>query len=186
MSGVCVFGERGKMSELKLYRAKKLYEEIEKMCLTRVMQSYEKCAFKIYSGISKRCYNMFMQAKNVFTIVPLEKMTREEISDEEYINNLNKIIYKTYYWDEDKFGENEKNDTERAFFEGCAGDVNAYANLQKFSDQQLMRKNITFNDVICMYEDVLNVLRESNSFEELENKINFILSSYDNDLTNQS
>lgn len=176
---------RCKMSELRFYWAKKLYEEIENLCLSKAMNSNEKCSFRIYDNISKRCYNMLMRAKKISIIIPLEKILKSELNedDEKYVNNLNKAMYNNYYWNEKRYGKEEKNDTKRAFLEKWDDNTNAYANLQKFSSQQMIGKSVTFNDVICVYNDVLNILKESKSFEELENNINLVIAPYEECLT---
>ncbi len=155
------------MSNKSFYSAKKIYDEIAKLCLLASFERGETDCFKIYESIDRRCYNLLIIAKNI--------SQKEKLNEADEIKNLNENIFKAYYQNNNGDDDYQKNVCIRAKLLEWKENTNAYENLKAFSGESASKDKLSVNDIINILKEVLSLLKDNDKTENTQKRIILLL-----------
>lgn len=155
------------MNDKSFYSAKKIYNEIAKLCLFASFEYGETDCFKIYESIDRKCYNLLIMAKNI--------SQKEKLNEADEIKNLNENIFKSYYQNNNGDDDYQKNVNIRAKLLEWKENTNAYENLKAFSGESTSKDKLSVNDIVNTLKEVLSMLKDGDKTENTPKRIILLL-----------
>ena len=157
------------MIDKNFYNAKKIYDEIAKLCLMASFEHRETDSFKIYESIARKCYNLLIAVRDI--------SAKEKYEEDDDVKNFNENVFKAYYLFNDIDEDYQRNCSFRAKLLEWRENVNAYDNLKAFSNQEVCEKNGDIEGVVNILKEVLSLLKEGDETGCIPQKIILLLDS---------